>query len=69
MKKSFFIFLFLYLLQNLSFADFKEIKKKALVTNPEIIFPIQRSKKNCVRDLYVSPDTHYVRPVLNVEAP
>ena len=69
MKKSFFIFLFLYLLQNLSFADFKEIKKKALVTNPEIIFPIQSSKKNCVRDLYVSPDTHYVRPVLNVEAP
>ena len=58
-----------FLISNISYADFKKIKKKAIVTNPEIIFPIQSSKKNCVRDLYVSPDTHYVRPVLNVEAP
>ena len=69
MKKFLIIFILIFLNSNISYADFKKIKKKATVTNPEIIFPIQSSKKNCVRDLYVSPDTHYVRPVLNVEAP
>ena len=69
MKKFLIIFILIFLNSNISYADFKKIKKKATVTNVEIIFPIQRSKKNCVRDLYVNPDTHYVRPVLNVEAP
>ena len=43
-----------------------KIKKYATVTNPEIIFPIQNKKKNCIRDLYISPDTQYVQPVLKV---
>ena len=69
MKKFFIFFILFFFISTTSFGDFKKIKKKATVTNLEIIFPIQRSKKNCVRDLYVNPDTHYVRPVLNVEAP
>jgi len=55
MKKFLIIFILIFLNSNISYADFKKIKKKATVTNVEIIFPIQRSKKNCVRDLYVNP--------------
>ena len=47
----------------------KRLKKKAVVNNPEIIFPIQKDKKGCIKDLYVSPDKNYVLPVLKVEAP
>ena len=67
MKKLFIIFLFLN--TNFAYADFKNIKKKAKVQKPEIIFPIKKDKKKCITDLYISPDQHYVRPVLNVEAP
>ena len=52
-----------------SYANFKEIKKKATITKPEIIFPIQKGKKGCIKDLYISPDENYVLPVLKVEAP
>ena len=58
-----------FIFTNLSFGDFKEIKKKATVTQPEIIFPIQKDKKGCIKDLYISPDKNYVLPVLKVEAP
>ena len=64
-----FLIIFFFLLSNYSFADFKKIKKKAVVNNPEIIFPIQKDKKGCIKDLYVSPDKNYVLPVLKVEAP
>ena len=69
MYKIFFLILLNCLFFELSFAEFKKIKKKAIVTNPEIIFPIQNKKKNCIRDLYISPDAHYVKPVLKVKAP
>ena len=67
--KYFFIFLFAFLIPNLTFADFKKIKKKAIVNNPEIIFPIKKDKKKCISDLYISPDINYVKPILKVEAP
>ena len=69
MKRSFIIILLLFLNSNISHADFKQIKKKATVSKPEIIFPIQTGKKGCIKDLYVTPDKNYVLPVLKVEAP
>ena len=68
MKKFFIIFSILVISSN-AYADFKKIKKKAIVTQPEIIFPIQKDKKGCVKDLYITPDKNYVLPVLKVEAP
>ena len=58
-----------FLILNISYADFKKIKKKAVVNNPEIIFPIQKDKKGCISDLYISPDINYIKPVLKVKAP
>ena len=69
MRKFLFTILFSFLIVNFSKADFKYIKKKAKVTKPEIIFPIQNEKENCIRDLYINPDSHLVRPVLKVKAP
>ena len=68
-NKSFNELIFLTLIVNFSKADFKYIKKKAKVTKPEMIFPIQNEKENCIRDLYINPDSHLVRPVLKVKAP
>ena len=69
MKKIFFLLIF-FLIPNLSLAsDFKKIKKKAIVKNTKILFPIKKDKKKCVTDLYISPDINYVKPVLKVEAP
>ena len=34
-----------FLFSKISHADFKKIKKKAIVNKPEIIFPIQKDKK------------------------
>ena len=63
-------FLLFFLISNFCFAsDFIKIKKKATITKPEIIFPIQGNKKNCIKDLYISPDINYVKPVLKVKAP
>ena len=69
LNKFYYIIFFLFVGINSTSANFKEIKKKAIVKNPEIIFPIKSKKKNCIKDLYISPDTHYVRPVLKVNAP
>ena len=69
MRKVLFTILFSFLIVNFSKADFKYIKKKAKVTKPEMIFPIQNEKENCIRDLYINPDSHLVRPVLKVKAP
>ena len=69
MLRKIFISIFFIFFCTPSFSNFKEIKKKATITKPEIIFPIQNNKKNCIRDLYVSPDKNYVLPVLKVEAP
>tara|TARA_B100002052_G_scaffold114323_1_gene105243 strand:- start:77 stop:1279 length:1203 start_codon:yes stop_codon:yes gene_type:complete len=69
LNKFYYIIFFLFVGINSTSANFKEIKKKAIVKNPEIIFPIKSKKRNCIKDLYISPDTHYVRPVLKVNAP
>ena len=34
-----------FIFTNFSYGDFKEIKKKATVNKPEIIFPIKKDKK------------------------
>ena len=68
LKKFFVLFIFIFFCTP-SFSNFKKIKKKAKITKSEIIFPIQINKKNCIRDLYINPDTHYVRPILKVKAP
>ena len=69
MKKLLISFISILILCENSFANFKQIKKKASVNKPEIIFPIQNNKKHCIRDLYISPDINYVKPVLKVKAP
>ena len=69
LKKFYFIVFFLFVGINSTSANFKEIRKKAIVKNPEIIFPVQSNKKNCIKELYISPDAHYVKPVLKVKAP
>ena len=69
MKKFLSLIIISLFITNFSNGEFKDIKKKATINNPEVIFPIQADKKECIRDLYVSPDTHYVRPVLKVKAP
>ncbi len=68
MKKIFYTILIIFISTN-TFADFKVIKKKAKVINPEVIFPIPKNLKNCQTKLYVSPETNFVTPVLKVEAP
>ena len=60
---------FLILFCTSASANFKQIKKKAEVNNPEIIFPIPANLKNCQTELYVSPENNFVTPVLKVEAP
>ena len=52
-----------------SFANFKEIKKKAKVNKPEIIFPIPKNLDKCITKIRVNPETNYVTPVLEVDAP
>ena len=47
---------FLILFCTSASANFKQIKKKAEVNNPEIIFPIPANLKNCQTELYVSPE-------------
>ena len=69
MRKFIVIIISSFFISNISHGDFKKIKKKATVNNPEIIFPIKKDRKKCISDLYVSPDINYVKPILNVEAP
>ena len=69
LNKFYFIIFFLFVGIDSTNANFKEIKKKAIVKNLEIIFPVQSNKKNCIKELYISPDAHYVKPVLKVKAP
>ena len=69
MKKIFIFFLLLCLIPSLSFANFKEIKKKAVVNNPDIIFPIPKNLNRCQTNLTVSPDLNEIPPLLKIEAP
>ena len=68
MKEILLIILILFFNSN-SFANFKEIKKKAVVNKPEIIFPIPQNLKNCQTKLYVSPELNKIEPILKVKAP
>ena len=68
MKEILLIILILFFNSN-SFANFKEIKKKAVVNKPEIIFPIPKNLKNCQTKLYVSQELNKIEPILKVKAP
>ena len=68
MKEILLIILILFFNSN-SFANFKEIKKKAVVNKPEIIFPIPKNLKNCQTKLYLSPELNKIEPILKVKAP
>ena len=69
MRNLLIIFLFIYFLPTISFADFKKIKKKSEVNNPEIIFPIPKNLDKCITNMYVNPEINKVLPVIKVEAP
>ena len=68
MKNLLIIFVLLFF-PNLSLADdFKSIKKKATVTNPKIIFPIQTSKGKCSEPAYHS-FVPKIDPIETLDAP
>ena len=69
MKNFFFILIISFFLKFNSYADFKDIKKKGVVNNPEIIFPIPKNIKNCQTKIYVSPELNKIKPILEVKAP
>ena len=69
MRNLLIIFLLIYFLPTISFADFKKIKKKSEVNNPEIIFPIPENLDKCITNMYVNPEINKVLPVIKVEAP
>ena len=69
MRKILIIFLSIYLLPTFSFADFKKIKKKAIVNQPEIIFPIPKNLDKCITNMYVNKSNNPVLPVINIDAP
>ena len=50
-------------------ANFKEIKKKAIVNNPEIIFPIAKDVTGCNTKLKLNLKYSPVKPILNLDAP
>ena len=51
MKNFLIFFLFLYLSPATTFADLKQIKKKAIVNNPEIIFPVPTELLRCQTEM------------------
>ena len=69
MKKFLIIFVLLFLNLEISYADFKKIKKKATVTQPEVIFPIPKNLDKCIINMYVNKGNNPVTPVIKVDAP
>ena len=69
MKKIFLLIIILFFWSNISYADFKQIKKKAEVNNPEIIFPIPNKLDKCISNMYVNSNNNPVLPVIKVDAP
>ena len=69
MKKFLIIFALLFLNLEISYADFKKIKKKATVTQPEVIFPIPKNLDKCIINMYVNKGNNPVTPVIKVDAP
>ncbi len=68
MKEFLLIVIILFFSTN-TFANFKKIKKKAEVNNPEVIFPIPKNLNGCQTKLYVSPELIKIPPLLKVNAP
>ena len=68
MKEFLLIIIILFFSTN-TFANFKKIKKKAEVNNPEVIFPIPKNLNGCQTKLYVSPELIKIPPLLKVKAP
>ena len=68
-KKFLAVIISLIFFSNISYADFKQIKKKAEVNNPEIIFPIPKKLDKCISNMYVNSQTNSVLPVIKVDAP
>ena len=69
MKTTLLLIIIFIISANYSFADFKKIKKKAIINNPEIIFPIPKNLEKCITQMYIDPQTNLVKPILKVEAP
>ena len=68
--KKIIIILALLIIPNLVFgSDFKKVKKKAIVNNPEIIFPIPIDLTGCKTKLKVSLKYTPVKPILKLDAP
>ena len=68
-KKFLVVIISLFFYSNISYADFKQIKKKAVVNNPEIIFPIPKKLDKCISNMYVNSQNNSVLPVIKVDAP
>ena len=66
MKKFITLIILSFLFSNVSHADFNKIKKKETVSKTEIIFPIKKDKKKSITDLYITPDSDYIKPILKV---
>ena len=69
MKKFYIFFILIFFYSIIANADFKKIKKKAVVNNPEIIFPIPKNLDKCITDMYMNKENNPVLPVIKVEAP
>ena len=68
--KKIIIILTILIIPNLVFgSDFKKVKKKAIVNNPEIIFPIPIDLTGCKTKLKVSLKYTPVKPILKLDAP
>ena len=68
-KKFLVVIISLFFCSNISYADFKQIKKKAVINNPEIIFPIPKKLDKCISNMYVNSQNNSVLPVIKVDAP
>ena len=68
-KKVSLLILLSLIVTNTSKSDFKEIKRKATVNKPEIIFPIPENLDKCIKNMYVNQTTNPVLPVIKVDAP
>ena len=69
MKTTLLLIIIFIISTNYSFADFKKIIKKAIINNPEIIFPIPKNLEKCITQMYIDPQMNLVKPILKVEAP
>lgn len=68
--KKIIIILIILIIPNLVFgSDFKKIKKKAIVNQPEVIFPIPKNLDKCITNMYVNKENNPVLPVINIDAP